>query len=159
MLTLGLVLTLAAAAPVDVQMTPANPTAAAALKNKRVAAALAARMRLQTALVAGDSGALGEGITPDAIVNSPHNNIATAAETVRRSRAGIITHKYLHTSIEYAAPRREDEVVFMGEEIYEPAAEAMHAGKTVRRRFTDIYRKVRGRWLLSLRQATIVSVN
>jgi len=38
---------------------------------------------------------------------------------------------------------------------YEPVAGAMHAGKTVRRRFTDLYRKVRGKWLLSLRQATI----
>ncbi|HLL31048.1 MAG TPA: DUF4440 domain-containing protein [Allosphingosinicella sp.] len=159
MLAITLATMLAAAAPADVRMIAANPAATAALRHPRVAAAFAARMKVQTALVVGDSSAFGSGFTPDAVVNSPFNNVATAAEAARRSRAGTLNYKYLHTSIEYAAHRRDDEVVFMGEETYEPAAGAMHAGKTVRRRFTDLYRKVRGKWLLSLRQATIISVS
>jgi hypothetical protein len=157
MLAISLAAMVAAAAPADVRMTPANPAAASALKDPRVAAALAARMRVHSALVAGDSAAFGAGFTADAVVNSPFNNVVTAAEAARRSRAGALNYKYVHTSVEYAAARRDDEVVFMGEETYEPAAGARHAGKTVRRRFTDLYRKVRGKWLLSLRQATIIS--
>ena len=148
---------LLAAASVDVRMTPANPAASTALEHPRVAAALKARMRTHTALVAGDADAFGGSFTSDAVVNSPFNNVATAAEAARRSRAGTLNYKYVHSSIEYAAPRREDEVIFMGEETYEYAAGMPQAGKTLRRRFTDLYRNVRGKWLLSLRQATIVS--
>ncbi|HEV2124263.1 MAG TPA: nuclear transport factor 2 family protein [Chloroflexota bacterium] len=144
---------------VDVWMTPANPVAAAALQHPRVAAALEARMRVQRALVAGDADVFGGGFAPDGVVNSPFNNVATAAEAARRSRAGALNYKYIHTSIEYAAPRREDEVVFMGEETYEFAAGMPEAGKPLRRRFTDLYQNVEGRWLLSLRQAPIISDN
>ena len=157
MLGIGLLVMLVAA-QAAVVMTPANQAAATALKHPRVAAAFQARMNMQTALVEGASTAFGNGFTPDAVVNSPFNNVATPAEAARRSAAGALNYKYLHTSIEYAAPRREDEVIFMGEETYEPAAGTTHAGKTVRRRFTDLYRKHKGRWLLSLRQATIISV-
>lgn len=149
---------LIAAAPADVRMEPANGVARAALKHPRVAAALEARTRVHKALVAGDGTAFGAAFTPDGVVNTPFNSVATAAEAARNARAGKRNYRYIHTSIEYAAPRREDEVIFMGEETYEPAAGAMHAGKTVRRRFTDLYRKYNGRWLISLRQATIVSV-
>lgn len=148
---------LLAAAPVDVRMTAASPAASAALQHPRVAAALDARMKIQSALVAGKSEAFGSGFTPDAVVNSPFNNVATAAEAARRSRAGALDYKYIHTSIEYAAPRRNDEVIFLGEETYEYAAGMPQAGKILRRRFTDLYRKVDGKWLRSLRQATIVS--
>lgn len=36
----------------------------------------------------------------------------------------------MHTSIEYAASCPDDEVMFMGEETYEPGPGATHAGKT-----------------------------
>ena len=156
MLAFTIAAMVAAAAPADARMTAANPAAAAALKHPRVAAALASRMRMHSALVAGNSSGFGGGFTTDGVVNGPTNTIVTAAEAARYARAGALSYKYMHSSIEYAAPRRGDEVVFMGEETYEPAAGA-NAGKTVRRRFTDLYRKVRGKWLLSLRQATVIS--
>ena len=158
MLAIILASMIAAAPPGHVRMTAANAATTAALKHPRVAAAMANRMRMHAALVAGNSSGFGAGFTTDGVVNSPANNIVTAADAVRRSAAGALDYKYMHSSIEYAAPRRNDEVVFMGEETYEPGPGAMHAGKTVRRRFTDLYRQVRGKWLLSLRQATIVSV-
>ena len=49
----------------------------------------------------------------------------------------------------------------MGEEVVKPRATSANAnaGKTVRRRFTDVWRKdADGRWRLSVRQATITSV-
>lgn len=47
------------AAPADVRMTAANPAARAALTHPRVAAAFAARMKVQMALAAGDGSAFG----------------------------------------------------------------------------------------------------
>jgi ketosteroid isomerase-like protein len=48
----------------------------------------------------------------------------------------------------------------MGEEVVEPRDTAANAGKTVRRRFTDVWRKEPdGRWRLTVRQATVTSVN
>ncbi len=146
-------------APVDVRMTPANRVAATALQHPRVAAALQERIRMHTGLVTGDADAFGTGFTRDAVVNGPTNTVVTAADATRRSRAGALNYKYMHTSIEYAAPRREDEVVFMGEETYEFEAGRPQAGKILRRRFTDLYQEVDGKWALSLRQATVISGN
>lgn len=114
---------------------------------------------MHSGLVAGNADAFGSGFTPDAVVNGPTNSIVTAADATQRSRAGALNYKYMHSSIEYAAPRREDEVVFMGEETYEFEAGMPQAGKTLRRRFTDLYRNVDGKWALSLRQATVISGN
>ena len=47
----------------------------------------------------------------------------------------------------------------MGEETYQFEAGMPQAGKTLRRRFTDLYQKVDGKWALSLRQATVISGN
>jgi ketosteroid isomerase-like protein len=47
----------------------------------------------------------------------------------------------------------------MGEEVVKPKETAPHAGKTVRRRSTDVWRKESdGQWRLTIRQATITSV-
>ena len=58
-----------------------------------------------------------------------------------------------------ALDARADHVVIMGEEVVKPRDTAANAGKTVRRRFTDVWRRASdGKWLLSIRQATITSV-
>lgn len=154
----GLIAVLAAAllaTPAHAQWRAANPQVEEAAKNPRVKAVLELRNKLNAALVAGDTAGFMSVFTPDTVVNSPFNNIATAEMARQRSASGVLTYKYLITSVEYAAPRRDDEVVLMGEETYEPPAGAPHAGKTVRRRFTDLWRLQNGEWKLSLRQATI----
>ncbi len=47
----------------------------------------------------------------------------------------------------------------MGEEIVKPNEAAPYPGKTVCRRFTDVWRReADGQWRLTIRQATITSV-
>ena len=133
----------------------ANPQVAEAAKNPPVAAVLKAADAIDAAIVAGDKEGFVGAFADDAIVNSPFNNVTTKAMAAARYQSGVLTYKYLHRSIEYAAPRRDDEVVLMGEETYEPPAGNMFAGKTVRRRFTDLWRLQGGQWRLSLRQATV----
>jgi hypothetical protein len=49
-------------------------------------------------------------------------------------------------------------VLFMGEERVVPKGNMANAGNVVVRRFTDLWRRERGRWRLTARQSTIVAV-
>jgi ketosteroid isomerase-like protein len=70
-----------------------------------------------------------------------------------------MTYESVETTIE-ALEARGDHVVLMGEEVVRPRDAAANAGKTVRRRFTDVWRREPdGTWLLTIRQATITSVD
>jgi ketosteroid isomerase-like protein len=136
----------------------ANPDVEEAIKHPRVASALEAIDTIDAAIIAGDASGFMAAFTEDTVVNNPFNTIANREEAARRYATGALTYKYLLRNIEYAAPRRDDEVVFMGEEVYEPPAGHPQAGKTVRRRFTDIWQLQDGEWKLSVRQATVISV-
>lgn len=154
----ALLMTVALPGPALAQAVPATPAVAAALRAPRLVGASAARDRIDAAIVAGDSDAFIAEFAPDAVVNSPLNRVNDRAAAERLSRSGTLHYKYLRRSIEYAAPRGTDEAVFMGEETYEPPAGAPLAGKTVHRRFTDIWQRINGAWKLSLRQATVYKV-
>ena len=136
----------------------ANPSVTQAARDPRVAGALAAVDAIDAAIVAGDKAGFVGPFADDAIVNSPFNNVTTRDQAAARFQTGALTSKYLHRSIEYAGPRRDDEVVLMGEEVYEPPMGHPFGGKTVHRRFTDIWRLQDGRWRLSVRQATVFRV-
>ena len=75
-----------------------------------------------------------------------------------RLRSGQISYEPdVEIKIDFAGVRA-DTVVIMGEEIVNPIGNAPNAGKTVRRRFTDIWKGVDGVWKLAVRQATVTSV-
>ncbi len=143
------------AVPAHADWKAANAQVAEAARNPRVAAVLAVVDRIDTAIIAGDKAGFISKFADDAIVNSPNNNVTTRDQAAARYQSGVLTYKYLHRSIEYAAPRRDDEVVLMGEETYEPPAGTPLEGKSVRRRFTDLWRLTGGVWKLSVRQATV----
>jgi hypothetical protein len=46
----------------------------------------------------------------------------------------------------------------MGEEIVVPGPNARDAGKRIRRRFTDIFRKENGEWRHDVRHANVIAV-
>ena len=142
-------------APAMADWKAANPQVSEAAKDARIAAVLKAVEAIDTAIVSGDKAGFIGAFADDAIVNSPFNNITTRKMAEERYQSGALTYKYLHRSIEYAGRRGADEVVLMGEETYEPPAGAPLGGKTVRRRFTDLWRYQGGRWKLSVRQATV----
>jgi hypothetical protein len=92
---------------------------------------------------------------PDLVVNNPQNGISIPGATARRDAAGLISYSSYVRSIEYAG-KLGDMVVLMGDETVGPKGSAPMAGKKVRRRFTDIWKIVSGRWVLAARQATII---
>jgi len=120
--------------------------------------ALAAREKLDEAFAAQDIDAVSALFSTDLIVNSPANRVARLEAVLGFFRAGLMNYDSLETTIE-AVHARVDEVVIMGEEVVKPSDTAPHAGKTVRRRYTDVWRRESdGRWRLAIRQATITSV-
>ncbi len=147
-----------AAAPAAAAWTTRSDDVRAAAQEPRVAAVLAAMTRLDAALVAGDMATFAAVFPEDAVVNSPQNNVNRPAATKARFGAGLIAYSSYDRVIDYAGVRPNGEVIVMGEEILHPRDNAPNAGKTVHRRFTDVWRDDTGTWKLAIRQATIITV-
>ena len=132
-----------------------TPQAEEAVKQPRIAAALAAAARFDKAILAHDEAVFAETFADDAVVNNPFNRIATKSMAVGNLRTGLIDYATLERSIEYAATRGAHDVVLMGEETLDPVGKARFAGKKVRRRTTELWSDESGEWKLAIRQATI----
>ncbi|MGB4767336.1 MAG: nuclear transport factor 2 family protein [Rugosibacter sp.] len=141
--------------PVNAAWQAANPVAAEAVKNPRIAAVLAVAMRFDQAILAHDEVVFSDTFTDDAVVNNPFNKIARKADAVKNLRIKLIDYATLDRSIEYAAIRGSHDVVLMGEETLTPVGQARFAGKQVRRRTTEVWTDESGQWKLAIRQATI----
>ena len=120
--------------------------------------ALAARRKLDEAFAAQDVDAVSGLCARDLVVNTPANRVARLEQVLGFFRSGRMNYESADVTIE-ALDAREDHVVIMGEEVVKPRDTAANAGKTVRRRFTDVWRRESdGKWLLTIRQATITAV-
>ncbi len=122
----------------------------------RIVAAMEARKRMEAS---PDLKELEELFAPDMIVNSPINKAVTRANVMERFRSGAIAYEPENAEVimELVAAR-DNSVVMMGEEVLTPTGNAPLAGKRIRRRFTDVWKPVNGKWMLAIRQATIFSV-
>ena len=145
-------------APAIAKWRSANLAVAAAAKEPRIAAVLAAADRMDEAILARDADAFGSFFEAGALVNSPYNTVATREIAVGRIRNGMIDYTSLERTIEYAVTRGDHEVILMGEETYMPVHNSQFAGQTLRRRTTELWSDASGSPKLVLRQATIVSV-
>jgi hypothetical protein len=48
--------------------------------------------------------------------------------------------------------------VVMGHDVIKPRGQMENSGKTVTRQYTDVWIKDKGKWRLTIRQATIISI-
>jgi ketosteroid isomerase-like protein len=132
---------------------------AAAAKDPVAAAAIAARGQLDEAFEAQDTDRVSAVCAKDLIVNTPANRVARLEQVLGFFRSGRMSYESAEVTVE-ALDVRGDHVVLMGEEVVRPRDTAANAGRSVRRRFTDVWRREPdGRWLLTIRQATIISVD
>ena len=146
------------AVPAKAGWRAVNPVAAEAVKEPRIAAALAAAMRMDTAILTRDAAEFAAVFTEDAVVNNPFNRIARKPDALRNLGTGLIDYTSIERSVEYAATRGTHDIVLMGEELLTPVGKARFPGKTVKRRTTEIWTDADGGWKLAVRQATIYSV-
>lgn len=136
----------------------ASDDLAAVARTPVVAEALAAREKLDEAFAAQNVEAVAALCAKDLIVNTPANRVARLETVIALFKAGRMNYEAAEETIE-ALDARENQVVIMGGEVVKPREATANAGKTVRRRFTDVWRKdPDGKWRLTIRQATITSV-
>ena len=112
---------------------------------------------LDSAILNGDTLLLAKLFSPQIVVNSPANTIVKYEGVMGRIRTGQIDYSSYEKVLEHIS-FVENIVIVMGKEIITPKGVTANAGKTVTRRFTDIWIKDKKSWRLTARQATIILV-
>ena len=92
------------------------------------------------------------------VVQNPENTIVEFREIMERIKDGKINYSVFTRRIDNIAFINGIAVV-MGLETLIPQGETKNAGKTVTRRFTNIWTKENDSWKLTARQSTIVTAN
>ena len=104
-----------------------------------------------------DTSMLFQLFSPQLVVNTPLNRCATLQEIKQLTRMGKIDLSYSKKMIEKITFINGMAVV-MGQDIIKPRGNMGNAGKTVTRRYTDVWAKAQNKWKLIIRQATIISI-
>jgi len=93
----------------------------------------------------------------DFTVNNPWGDITKGRAAVKEQmRSGIISHTSFVREIETVLIHGKT-VILMGRETLVPNQNAPQAGQTVRRRYTNIWMKRNGKWLLTARHASVIA--
>jgi ketosteroid isomerase-like protein len=109
-----------------------------------------------SAILSGNVGALRRLMAPDLVVNHPTGRIVDETEGII---AMIGTGVIRYTAFERHPERfivHSDMVVVMGRETVVPARGAPNAGKTLERRYTNVWMRHDGQWQLAIRHANNV---
>ena len=106
----------------------------------------------------GDSLALFNKLwSPDMVLNAPNNRAGTVEGSKMQLRTGNLNYASFERNIEKIA-FNDNLAVVMGEEILKPQGIQVNAGKTVTRRFTNVWKYANNSWSIIIRQATIIKV-
>ena len=92
------------------------------------------------------------------VVHNPENAIVGFRQLIERIKAGKINYVSFERFIEKISFFNNTSIV-MGKEILVPQGATTYAGKTITRRFTNVWMKEKGKWKLTARQATIISID
>ncbi len=108
------------------------------------------------AILRKDFQALDELCAEDFTVNNPRGEISKGNEAVKELiRSGVINYTSFVREIELVLIHGKT-VIVMGRETLVPNENSPQAGQTVRRRYTNIWMKRNGKWLLTARHASII---
>jgi len=112
----------------------------------------------RTSVLKGDSAVLFDKIwSPEMVVNTPANVVGNVEGTKAHLRSGDLNYLSFERNIEKITFNGNVAIV-MGGEIIKPQGKQMNAGKTVSRRFTNIWLFKDNSWSMIARQATIIKV-
>jgi Domain of unknown function (DUF4440) len=110
------------------------------------------------AVLKGDSLPLFDKIwSPNMVVNTPANKVGTVEGTKIAMRTGKLDYSSFERTIEKITIF-ENVGIVMGQEIVKPQRNADNVGKTITRRFTNIWMNEKGSWHMVARQATVISM-
>jgi hypothetical protein len=105
------------------------------------------------ALLRNDIAAMQRNWATDYVVNNPRNEVVEASKG--RIASGTRTYSSFIREVERVLIHGNT-VIVMGQEIVVPSGAAPDAGKTIIRRFTNIWMERDGKWLLTARQSTVI---
>ena len=105
------------------------------------------------ALLRNDIAAMKRNWATDFVVNNPRNEVIEASKG--RIASGTRTYASFIREVERVLIHGNT-IIVMGQEIVVPSGAAPDAGKTIIRRFTNIWMKRDGKWLMTARQATVI---
>ena len=108
------------------------------------------------AIQRGDFTALNKLLAEDFTVNSPRNQIVNGREELFALIRNGVTNYSSFVREPEAVLIHGNTVVVLGSETIKPTGNAPGAGQTVRRRYTNVWMKRNGRWLLTARQASVI---
>jgi ketosteroid isomerase-like protein len=103
------------------------------------------------AVLSGDLKEMDKYWTEDFMVNNPFNEIDKAD----RIRNGTVSYASFQRICE-AVQIHENVAILMGKEIVVPKGKSPDAGKTINRRYTNIWMKINGQWRLVARHASVI---
>jgi len=109
------------------------------------------------AVMKGDTTTLFRLWAPAFVVNNPDNRVVTAQQVKQFIRSGKLDYTSFTRVIEKIT-QADNVAIAMGYEVTNPQKNTANAGRTVTRRYTDIWVRSNGTWLLTARQATNVLV-
>jgi len=104
-----------------------------------------------------DTAVLFKLFSPNFVVNAPTNRITTLKELMQLMKQGAVDMEKFERITERVT-FINDIAIAMGNETLHPTGKMPNAGKTVKRRYTNIWMKNEGSWQLVARQSTIISV-
>jgi ketosteroid isomerase-like protein len=127
--------------------------------DSRIIAVLDAYQKRNEAMRTGDLAAVRKYMPSEMVVNAPINRVVGGTNVLDRLARGEIAYEEGGQSIIEFAGVRGDLVVMMGRGELKPVGNAPNAGKTIRRRWTDIWKQnSAGEWQTIIRHATIYSI-
>ena len=103
------------------------------------------------AVLRGDLAAMDKIWTTDFKVNNPFNEVDKAD----RIRSGAVTYSSF-VRIPESVQIHKNTVIVMGRETVVPKGNSPGAGKTINRRYTNIWMKREGKWRLIARHASVI---
>jgi hypothetical protein len=95
--------------------------------------------------------------SPNMVINAPANVVGTEEGTKALLRSGNLNYLSFERNIEKIT-FNDNIAIVMGGEIVKPQGHQIHAGKTVTRRFTNVWLYKNNSWSIIARQATIIKV-
>ncbi len=105
------------------------------------------------ALLRNDLVAMERNWSKDYTVNNPFSQAVNASQGP--IRAGTLTYSSFVREIERVLFHGKT-VIVMGQETVVPSGTSPDTGKTINRRFTNVWMKKNGKWLLTARQASVI---
>ena len=110
------------------------------------------------AVMKGDSISLFDKLwSPSMVINTPANVVGNVQGTKAMFRSGGLSYLSFERNIEKIT-FNENIAIVMGGEVIKPQGKQLNAGKTVTRRFTNVWKYANNNWSIIARQATIIKV-